>query len=221
MHPSSPHSSTTGASSGRLPETGRHGGGSASAVGAVPVEKKNIGEAAAGPATGAPAPARRPRTSSRPSGAARGAQGSGSGSVTNGKNKKEKPEPPQSLNDVLDALVRRQTAALILEHLVEYVADQFRGNDSRGPRKLIAMPNGTRCRAGVDDVLGVERVLRQLAADERTKLVELRSAQVLVERSAVVPAKVARGPVQPPPEGEGVVDAAVARPPAAGGPTRK
>lgn len=41
---------------------------------------------------------------------------------------------------------------------------------------------------------------------------ELRSAQVLVDRAAVAPTDVARGPTQPPPEGEGVVDAPGARP---------
>jgi len=106
--------------------------------------------------------------------------------------------------------------AIILEYLVDHAADTFRGNDAHGPRKLLRLPNGTKCNAAVNDVLTVERVLQRLASDARNRVKDLKRAQVLVERAAVTPTEVARGPIQPPPEGEFVVDAPGARPVAPG-----
>jgi hypothetical protein len=110
-----------------------------------------------------------------------------------------------------------KTTAIVFEHLAEYTADAFRGNDARGPKKLLAMPNGTKCRASVEDVLSVERALQQLAADARRRVSELERAEVLVERAAVLPEEVSSTSTPPAPPGEGVVDAVAARPPTPSG----
>jgi hypothetical protein len=100
--------------------------------------------------------------------------------------------------------------AVILEHLVEYTATAFRGDDARGPRKLLAMPDGSRSRAAVDDVRAVEDILRRLAAEARQRQHDLHRASVLVDRAAVVPADVPEAMAPSPPVDEGVVDSGTA-----------
>ncbi len=139
----------------------------------------------------------------------------GSGGNTNKlntqKNKVDPPKPdvlalePQSMNLVFRSLVHFQTTAIILEHAAEYIADAFRGNDAKGPTKLLLMPNSTRCRAEVDDVLGVERALLDLAAAARKKQRQLEAAGVLVAEELLFREE-PRGPRAPAPAGEGVVD---------------
>ena len=96
------------------------------------------------------------------------------------------PPPAQRLGDVLHALEHHQTEAIVYAYLAEHAADAFRGSDARGPTKLLALPNGLRCRANIDTVVNVERVLRDLAVGARQKVDELRAAIVIVERAEVV-----------------------------------
>lgn len=109
---------------------------------------------------------------------------------------------PQVLDDVLREMERAHAQALMFEHLVEYAATAFRGDDARGPRKLMQMPNGMKYRAEIDDVREVESTLRRLATDARETLARFRSANVLVQDhlqhqpAATVPA----------PEGEIAID---------------
>lgn len=141
--------------------------------------------------------------------------------MTENKHEPAKTEPPKRLDEVLRALVHHQTAALILEHLAEHTADAFRGHEGRGPKKLLRMPNQTTCRAELEDVVAVERVLQRLAADARKKVSELQRAEVVVERAAVVLTEVTSGPISPPPDGECVVDSPGVRRAAAGAATTK
>ncbi len=190
-----------------LHEDGRRPGGPARAHPARAMEKEN----ARAPSGGAPpgdVPARgRSRPGGRAARTARGPEGRSGNDLSDNINEPAKTEPPQRLDDVLRAIIHHQTLALISEHLVEYVADTFRGNEARGPKKLLALPNGTRCRAELEDVAAVERVLRRLAADARKKVVELHRAEVVVEPAAVALTEVSNTPISPPPEGECVVDA--------------
>jgi hypothetical protein len=97
-----------------------------------------------------------------------------------------KPLPAQRLRDVLHALEHHRTAAIVFSYLAEHAADAFRGNDARGPTKLLALPNGLRCRADLNTVISVERVLRELAVSARQKADELYAAIVIVERTELV-----------------------------------
>jgi hypothetical protein len=190
-------------------QKGRRGaGGRARSDSAVEVEAT---DASAGSESSSPregASGGRPRSRRRAEGAGREADGAGRGNVK----KKEKTSPaahppePQSLSAVLGALSRNHTMAIILEHLVEYTALSFRGDEARGPRKLLLMPDGARCRAEVHTVREVEVMLQRLAAESRRRLEDLHRASVLVDRALVVPAEVSAHPIPPPPPHEGVAD---------------
>lgn len=119
----------------------------------------------------------------------------------------------QSLKDAVSAAVRLNTMAIIYTHLAEYAATAFRGNDARGPEKLLSMPNGMRCRAELETVRDVEMVLLKLAADARIKLNKLDAVRVPIERE-VVARNVPSGPLPPVPRDEGVVMDRVATQPA-------
>ena len=138
----------------------------------------------------------------------------GSGGNTNKlntqKNKVDPPKPdvlalePQSMNLVFRSLVHFQTTAIILEHAAEYIATAFRGNDAKGPTKLLLMPNGTKCRAEVGDVLAAERVLHELADDARKRQRKIEAAGVLVADELLFREE-PRGPRAPVPKDEGAV----------------
>ncbi len=204
---STPNPPTAREPSGGLPEARRSPGGPPSPPDADPVPQGHL-DAPAASAAPCPAPSSRgPRPGGRAARTARGPEGRSGNDLSDNINEPAKTEPPQRLDDVLRAIIHHQTLALISEHLVEYVADTFRGNEARGPKKLLALPNGTRCRAELEDVAAVERVLRRLAADARKKVVELHRAEVVVEPAAVALTEVSNTPISPPPEGECVVDA--------------
>jgi hypothetical protein len=112
----------------------------------------------------------------------------------------------QRLDDVLRALGRHRTEAIVFEHLSEYCASAFRGSEGRGPTKLLSTPEGVRARADVDVVLGIEQQLRRLASDARKRLADLFGAPVIVERDAVMPPPVSDEPEVLAPESEEVVD---------------
>ena len=115
--------------------------------------------------------------------------------------------------------MRSQSRALVLEHLAGVCADQFRGNDARGPKKLLLMPNGTRCRAEADDVFELETELRTMAAASRREMNRLLGCQVVVDD--VVSEKDGALPNVPPNESEGVVDAAATPSPVPDRPQRR
>lgn len=101
--------------------------------------------------------------------------------------KKTAPAPviaqPQVLDVVLRQMGRAHAQALMFEHLAEYAADAFRGSDTRGPRKLLQLPNGLRCRAEEADVLELETTLRRMAIEARTTLSRFKGASVVVDES--------------------------------------
>ena len=134
------------------------------------------------------------------------------------KNEPAKAKPPQLLQDVLRQMGRAHAQALMLEQLAEACADLFRGNDSRGPRKLLALPNGSKCRAEVQDVLEIEETLRRLAAEARAELERLKGASVVVPPPA--PKACTPPACSEPPDGETVADNLADVPPRRTGTTR-
>jgi hypothetical protein len=113
---------------------------------------------------------------------------------------------PQPLHAVLRALGRMQTRALIYEHAAEVVGAMFRGSDARPPSKLLAMPNGTRCRAEIEDVVEIEQELQRMAYAARVAKNALNRAAVIVDESALQRDVLPAGPRVPPPTNEGVAD---------------
>lgn len=219
MHPLSPTSnaSTIGTSPRELHEEGRPGGGPSPATPGAAGGRKNVEPRHESAPSCDKSAERRPSTRRSAAGATPAPDCMPRGTQLKSKVARKAAPPasppvestePQPLNDVLGAIVHHRTVAIICEHLVEHTADTFRGNDACGPRKMLLMPNGTRCRAEIEHVLKVEAVLRQLAFDSRMKVNKLLAAGVLVERAAVAQADVAHGPFPPPPPGEGVVECA-------------
>jgi len=111
----------------------------------------------------------------------------------------------QPLDVILRQMGSAHAQALMAEHLAEYCAEAFRGDDSRGPRKLLRLPNGSTCRAEVDDVLEIEATLLKLAAEAREQLARLNCSTVVVADVAGREVSTAPAPA-PIPEGEGVAD---------------
>ncbi len=211
MHPVSPtpNAPTVGESVGRLPEARGSAGGSAPSSHADPVSEGLLCAPAAGGTPGSSSAARGPGASGRSAPAARGADGSSGEHVNGKKNGPAKVEPPQRLEDVFRQMGRHHAQALMLEYLAEICADSFRGSEARGPRKVLQLPNGAKCRAEVDDVLEVESTLRRLAAEARGELDRLKGASVVVPPLSP---KTAAPSWRRPPEGECVADAPEAKP---------
>ena len=166
------------------------------------------------PREGAPshegAAGRRPRPRARSSGATREACGGRGDDM-----KKEKAaavDPPAAFAPQVRPRRARASSngSDRLHVLAEHAADAFRGNDAKGPTKLLALPNGLRCRADVDSVVAIERILRQLAVDARQKADELYRSTVNVERTDIVAETVRTIAPSVPPE-DGVADAGPAR----------
>lgn len=211
----SPIATTNGARPRGLEAEGRPGGGCA--VATPPPDGEATTDA---PREGARvdegSPRSRPCTGQRVEGEARGAEdGHRDVGVRNGKrkgaNKKTvgpavETRPPQPLSTVLHALAQLQSRAPILEHLAEYVLATFHGNEGRGPKKLLALPDGTHRPAELEVVLVIAQELRQSAYEARCRMRRIKEAGVLVEREVVDHDEIPHGPRPPPPHNEGVVD---------------
>lgn len=132
------------------------------------------------------------------------------GKKNGAKKKADKPavetSPPQPLSAVLHALAHLQSRAPILEYLAEHVVAVFHGNEARGPKKLLALPDGTQRPAELEAVLAIERELMRLAYEARSRMRRIKEAGVLVEREVVVHDDIPHGPRPPAPPNEGVVD---------------
>jgi hypothetical protein len=112
--------------------------------------------------------------------------------------------PTRSLHDVMKALMRFDSRALIFEHLAAQVVSDFTDDGGKKPRLRLQLPNGTVCRAEVDDVLDVQAALLALAASERKKVWAVRAARVPID-PALVDHDDTPGSYTPPPAGEYVI----------------
>lgn len=99
----------------------------------------------------------------------------------------EKPGPPETvpLSSVEQARDRLQTRALVFEHLAEHAARAFRGTETRGPSKLLTLPDGYQRPARLEFVVEIESELGRLAYEARSLMRKIREATVVVDPNVV------------------------------------
>ena len=116
------------------------------------------------------------------------------------------PLAPLPLSTVLRAIAREQSRALIHEFLAEQVMSLFAGTESADPKKLLAMPDGSRRPADLVDVVEIVAELQRVAHEARRRMRRLREAGVLVDSDALARDEASHSRQAPPPPGEGIVD---------------
>jgi len=119
------------------------------------------------------------------------------------------------MEDVIGALMRTQTRALVLTHLSQQVISQFGAGDVGRPKLLLRLPGGGPFPADTAHIIDIASELEQMASAERAKLARLLAAYVSAPVEDVDPAGASHGPNIPGRAGEEVVETASCRLPPA------
>lgn len=118
------------------------------------------------------------------------------------------PVETRRMEDVVGALMRSQTRALVFTHLSHQVISQFGVGDAGPPRLLLRLPGGGPFPADTGHIVDIALELDRMASDERVKLGRLLASYVSAPAEDVDPAAVPVGPRVPARSGEEVVEAA-------------
>ena len=130
----------------------------------------------------------------------------------------ESPEPiheprsTRSMKEVMRALKRATSRALIFEHLARLVGRDFMDTPAGKARLRLQLQDGSPCQPEVDDVFEIEQELVAMASEERRKSATIRAARVPIDPAVVDHYETKRGPFVAAPVGEAIVTAPTARP---------
>jgi hypothetical protein len=115
------------------------------------------------------------------------------------------------MEDVVGALLRTQTRALVFTHLSEHVMTQFGVGDAVVPKLLVRVPGGGPFPADPEHIIVIANELRRMASNERSKLARLLASYATAAAADVDPAVDPSGPEIPARPGEGIVEASASR----------
>jgi hypothetical protein len=115
------------------------------------------------------------------------------------------------MEDVIGALLRTQTRAVVFTHLGEYVLTHFGVGDAGPPKLLLRLPGGGPFPADPEYLIDLSNELRHLASSERAKAARILASYATPAAKDVDPVAVPSGPDFPARPGEGIEDVSSAR----------
>jgi len=121
------------------------------------------------------------------------------------------------MEDIVSAVLRTQTRALVFTHLGQQVMSQFGVGDAGPPKLLLRLPGGGPFPADAAHVIDIATELERMASAERSKLARLLASYVSASTEDIDPEGMPLGPSIPPRAGEEVVEMAACKLPPAHG----